>query len=305
MKQEKRKTRKNRSSIDIKNCAKVKKAIAAICSPNGASTEDIEKYLNQGFPVRKYLEWLEAEKTIAKYRNRFRCLKPNKKLKKCKDFEPISSSERCPIKGCKRQRKTAKCNLHPSSRKPSFCGRRAPAKKESSCGFIPSYYQSPKGSKKRKNRQSIRRYPTSDTSECCYKPSRKKSVLRYKTPKRKRTTCLKKEKVNRFCVKSGQRELTRCKPKRRKQKSRGRKKCGFNGKFKKRCGNLKYRDMIINAIKAKKTACFERISAYMDKCYGVKNNFVVKKTLTWLKTKGVVKCSKGCYSLTGQPLNLS
>ena len=67
---------------------------------------------------------------------------------------------------------------------------------------------------------------------------------------------------------------------------------------------LKFRDMILKAIKVKGKASYDCIEKFLVKHYKVKNVFVVKQTLKWLESKGVLKKRNGLYSLTGKPLTL-
>ena len=91
-----------------------------------------------------------------------------------------------------------------------------------------------------------------------------------------------------------------CATKRYRFKSKQRRK-----KKKKRCKKRpKYRDMIVTAIQDKGKACYNRIIKFLEHRYGVRNDFVVKKTLSWLKAKDVIKNRGGCFYLTGKPLVL-
>ena len=66
----------------------------------------------------------------------------------------------------------------------------------------------------------------------------------------------------------------------------------------------KFRNMIINAIRAIGEPSRDRIEQYISRHYKVCNSFVTKQTLQWLEGKEVIRCRRGRYSLTGKPLTL-
>ena len=67
-----------------------------------------------------------------------------------------------------------------------------------------------------------------------------------------------------------------------------------------RTRKLKYRDMVINAIKAAgemKGTDFNKICRYVEKKYKMKNDFIVRHTLKWLCDKKLLSKRSGRYKL--------
>jgi len=67
-----------------------------------------------------------------------------------------------------------------------------------------------------------------------------------------------------------------------------------------RTRKLKYRDMVLNAIKATgeiKGSNFNKIASFVERKYRMKNDFIVKHTLKWLCEKKILLKSGGKYKL--------
>lgn len=112
----------------------------------------------------------------------------------------------------------------------------------------------------------------------------------------------------RIWIKKQQKSLKKC-PKLKRKRKRRRETCKPQRRStcslrRSKPKKLKFRDMIINAIRAQKKASCSSIELYISRCYKVCNSFVIGQTLKWLQSKGVIECRRGCYSLTGKPLTL-
>jgi len=333
------------SQLDIKNRAKVIRAIKAVCGPNGASINDIERCLNQkcstqNIPLSECLDWLQEQNVVSKFRNKIWFLRPNQKpsIYNDKGLVPSLSKGRC-------QANKTKCRHISTKRKTSQCRQQATRNKSLLCRYKPPQRKKLKSCEQPKRKRSICRYKPPQRINCvCNKPhKRSRSFCRYKPPECKKPKCCYKAPKRRpskchykppqcnnkpkCCYKGTKRKPFVCRykpPKCKKSKCRKPSICRYKStrSKKQKCRNKstrskkpkcrknrskkkpKYRDMIINALQDKERLCYERIAQYLDKYYDTRNDFVVKQTLKWLISKEVVTCSRGCYSLTGRPLNL-